>query len=374
MAVAGKVAITPKGEWNANTAYTKLDLVFYDNASYVAIQPSTGVEPTNTSYWMLMVQSAGGADLEAIINGTTQVGNAKTLDGHGAEYFFPKSGGTIDGNIVQDNGKRSIVQNINSDGLYQLYDNTNKKNIIYSEADGTTTFGGTANGNLPLTGGTINGNIEVKSAIANAIKIAVENTKRRITLEVDSGGNGYLWDGTNGKAIASFSADGTNNTWNGTASGNLPLSGGRISANSTVPLELQATNSADTLVIPLYNQNGEAIGSLGFRQGKPIIRIGGGTWNEALHTGNKPTGTYTGNGSDTERTINTGGTGSMVAIYSESGGIMSLVTAGGAITSSAASLLAISKDEAKFVNGVLTLKTTVGRLNGDGITYTYQVL
>ena len=35
-----------------------------------------------------------------------------------------------------------------------------------------------------------------------------------------------------------------------------------------------------------------------------------------LHTGNKPTGTYTGNGSATERTIETGGIGSVVAIWS----------------------------------------------------------
>jgi hypothetical protein len=113
MAIAGKVAITPKGEWNANTAYTKLDLVFYENASYVAIQPSTGVEPTNESYWMLMVQSAGGSDLEGIINGDIQVGNAKTLDGHGAEYFFPKSGGEVNGKVgfvdLGDNNKKGEV-------------------------------------------------------------------------------------------------------------------------------------------------------------------------------------------------------------------------------------------------------------------------
>lgn len=126
MAIAGKVAITPKGEWNSQTAYTKLDLVFYENASYVAIQPSTGVEPTNESYWMLMVQSAGGADLEAIIDGTTQVGNAKTLDGHSASE-------------VGESGARNLIPY----PYKETSKNVNGVNVVHNE-DGSVTLNGTS--------------------------------------------------------------------------------------------------------------------------------------------------------------------------------------------------------------------------------------
>lgn len=91
MAIAGKVAITPKGNWSASTAYQKLDLVYYNNGSYVAIQPSTGITPTNTAYWMLVLQSENKADIQSIINGETKVGDADKLDGHNSSYFAKDS-------------------------------------------------------------------------------------------------------------------------------------------------------------------------------------------------------------------------------------------------------------------------------------------
>lgn len=91
MAIAGKVAITPKGDWNESITYEKLDFVFYNDNSYVALKPSTGIVPTNTEYWMLSLQGASKTEIEAIITGTQQVGNAKTLDGRGAEYFATKT-------------------------------------------------------------------------------------------------------------------------------------------------------------------------------------------------------------------------------------------------------------------------------------------
>lgn len=203
MAIAGKVAITPKGEWNANTAYTKLDLVFFENASYVAIQPSTGVTPTNTAYWMLVVQSAGGADLEAIINGTTQVGNAKTLDGHGAEDFFPRSGGILGGPLeITENGNTdlpltrvitavggiSFLINVNPDlvGLRQLAihpisskaDPLNALEYQYTE-DGVIRGVHTVlhTGNKPLGMYTGNGDVTERR-----IKIGVSNMSRAVVI------------------------------------------------------------------------------------------------------------------------------------------------------------------------------------------------
>lgn len=96
-----------------------------------------------------------------------------------------------------------------------------------------------------------------------------------------------------------------------------------------------------------------------------------GAVTEILHTGNKPTGSYTGNGSAESRTIETGGIGNAILIYSGTG--IAIVTKNGAVVfySSSASFLAVTS--AKFSDGVLTLATTNSVLNGSQ-TYNYQVL
>lgn len=106
--------------------------------------------------------------------------DAKTLDGHEAEYFFPKSGGTVNGNIdlhgridistdtaeaVRNylrNANRSMMFFLAEDGAFNVYDNTNSKFIMQALADGTNTFNGTASGNLPKANGTVNGVLNFK--------------------------------------------------------------------------------------------------------------------------------------------------------------------------------------------------------------------
>lgn len=316
MAIAGKVAITPKGEWNAQTAYTKLDLVFYDNASYVAIQPSTGVEPTNESYWMLMVQSAGGADLEAIIDGTQQVGNAKKLDGHGAEYFFPKSGGAINGNLTVNT----------TEDTYR----------------------------------TIN----------------LKNATRALEFALYSGGAFRLYDGTNNKAIITSTADGTT-TFNGTASGNLPLDGGTIKSTSNVPVVFNTTNSNPNVL--RFQRNGANLGHIGFVgvDEPTFINGAGDKVKYLLHTGNKPTGTYTGNGDATQRTINTGGVGNWIAITNNSNASEVFISVNGGFgkkhDGTNASTVGLV-NSCGFSNGNLQFWTDDYSINASGVTYTYQVL
>lgn len=50
--VVGKVAITPKGTWNALTSYEKLDAVVQNNVMYIAkINVPVGTAVTDTAYW-----------------------------------------------------------------------------------------------------------------------------------------------------------------------------------------------------------------------------------------------------------------------------------------------------------------------------------
>lgn len=121
---------------------------------------------------------------------------------------------------------------------------------------------------FPNSGGTVNGNVEVKSADLVERKIAVENSVRRLTLELGTDGSGYLWDGTNKKAVITSTKSGAN-TFNGVSSGNLPLKGGTVNGALTVSVEnftdlpaVQRNTYGDSM-IRFVNSSG-ALGRIGF--------------------------------------------------------------------------------------------------------------
>lgn len=93
-----------------------------------------------------------------------------------------------------------------------------------------------------------------------------------------------------------------------------------------------------------------------------------------LHEGNKPYGSYTGNGSAASRTINTGGISGTVIVWTSS--YIAFVVPGGAVifTISSGAVTGLAYSEAKCNAGVITLATTNAGLNANGVTYYYQVL
>jgi hypothetical protein len=96
-----------------------------------------------------------------------------------------------------------------------------------------------------------------------------------------------------------------------------------------------------------------------------------------LHTGNKPSGSYTGNGSAAERVIDTGGIGSTIiicsgfswAIVRSTGLVLSATSSGGV-----PSVSYLSYNEARFRDGVLTLHTANSAVNPAGAAVEYYVL
>ena len=189
-------------------------------------------------------------------NGSPVVKNAdaKTLDGHGADYFFPKSGGTVNGTVAVK-------------GILAVGDTTQES--------------------------------KYQSLLRNA--------KRSLSSEIDAKGNYALWDSTHSAYIINSKADGTN------------------------------------------------------------------TFNGTLTT--KPTGTYTGNGDATERTISTGGIGSVCVIWANSYfAIVTPICAIYAKYNTADSVKSVVQSECKFSNGILTIASTNVAFNESGRSYTYQVL
>ena len=62
MAIAGRVAIVPKGDWSTDATYKRLDAVTYNNTLYFAKKDvPAGTETSNTEYWSKSIVGGAGA-------------------------------------------------------------------------------------------------------------------------------------------------------------------------------------------------------------------------------------------------------------------------------------------------------------------------
>lgn len=62
MAIAGRVAIVPKGDWSAGATYKRLDAVTYNNTLYFAKKEvPAGTATSNTEYWSKSIVGGAGA-------------------------------------------------------------------------------------------------------------------------------------------------------------------------------------------------------------------------------------------------------------------------------------------------------------------------
>lgn len=77
MAIAGRVAIVPKGDWSADATYKRLDAVTHNNTLYFAKKEvPAGTATSNTEYWSKSVVGGAGA-----IATTEDAGIVKPTDG-----------------------------------------------------------------------------------------------------------------------------------------------------------------------------------------------------------------------------------------------------------------------------------------------------
>lgn len=62
MAIAGRVAIVPKGDWSADATYKRLDAVTYNNTLYFAKKNvPAGTATSNTEYWSKSIVGSASA-------------------------------------------------------------------------------------------------------------------------------------------------------------------------------------------------------------------------------------------------------------------------------------------------------------------------
>lgn len=92
----GRVSIVPKGTWNANNVYNRLDAVVYDGSSWIAKKQNTGQLPGEGSdAWQLLAER--GADGRQGIDGApgkglTIIGHFDTVENLEASVTMPEPG------------------------------------------------------------------------------------------------------------------------------------------------------------------------------------------------------------------------------------------------------------------------------------------
>lgn len=296
MAVAGKVAITLStengGAWSADVTYDRLVAVKHNNNLYISRKTVANVEPPNDEFWFLALEGFGGDDvqalidrlnelsdlIQAIIDGSTQVGNAKTLDGHGAEYFAPLSRFT--GEMLSTSVKEKALSL--DVGVHFFFIN------------GTNYTGG----DLPETTGWKYSSVLITKRNTNSIEIVLFD-EIYPTIAITSY-NGTKW--SNWKVMFT--------TAGGTINGMVKVEG-----DFEDVFRVKNTASAEGNYINFSNADG-ILGYYGFNSaGEPVVMPN--AWRNTkklLHTGHKPNGSYTGNGDATQRTITTGATSEAIIV------------------------------------------------------------
>ena len=152
MAIAGRVAIVPKGDWSADATYKRLDAVTHNNTLYFAKKDvPAGTATSNTEYWSKSV--VGG---EATVDDTISSESTNPVQNKVVKAYVDKKvienvdfststskllNDTVEAPLVLSNATRNLLnpdlQTVTKNGI-----------TCTNNGDGTYTFNGTATGNV----------------------------------------------------------------------------------------------------------------------------------------------------------------------------------------------------------------------------------
>lgn len=244
---------------------------------------------------------------------------------------------------------------------------------VYSGEQIDNTIGRIVNGELDQL-------VSAAGASASAAQSALSGVQTAIR-NIPAGSTPIVNDLTTGGATMALSAEMGKKL--------LPLDGsksmtGALGVNNNYGNVNANANRAQLRFNPIPGDTTQAT-SIGIYDGRnglaSIARLyavvnGQETPYDILHTGNKPSASYTGNGSAASRTINTGGIGNAVLIWRDDNIVFAIATPAGAltlITNDSKTVTALPHTSLKFVNGVITIAYN-GSCNSNGNTFYYQVL
>ena len=148
MAIAGRVAIVPKGDWSADATYKRLDAVTHNNTLYFAKKDvPAGTETSNTEYWSKSV--VGG---EATVDDTISSESTNPVQNKVVKAYVDKEvsenidfststskllNGSIEAQLVLSNATRNLLNPT-------LQTTTQNGVTCTNNGDGTYTLNGTA--------------------------------------------------------------------------------------------------------------------------------------------------------------------------------------------------------------------------------------
>ena len=121
-----------------------------------------------------------------------------------------------------------------------------------------------------------------------------------------------------------------------------------------------------------HGSDNAILGAIGMQGENPAFVNKDGTRTTLLHTGNKPTGTYTGNGDATQRTISVGGIGDTAVVSKQGGTSFVIVTTKGYIGNNNGTVICGTD---YYMNGSnIVCKTDSALFNASGSVYDYRLL
>nr|DAZ73285.1 MAG TPA: hypothetical protein [Caudoviricetes sp.] len=126
MAIAGRVAIVPKGDWSADVTYKRLDAVTVNNTLYIAKKSvPAGTATTDTEYWAKSISGGATNVATSTEDGLMAKGDKKKLDGIDGDVAA-KLGESKDGSLTYNGTEiKSSVEtgkglSIGEDGKLQV--------------------------------------------------------------------------------------------------------------------------------------------------------------------------------------------------------------------------------------------------------------
>ncbi len=133
MAIAGRVAIVPKGDHDKNASYKRLDCVKYLNVIYIAKKDvPIGTAITDESYWMKGVEGGGGGGSSVIDD--TQSSTLTTYSSNKINEFISDVGNSIS-NINDSLGDKIDTTGDVSEAVVSTLDEIPNTRLIPSVGD-----------------------------------------------------------------------------------------------------------------------------------------------------------------------------------------------------------------------------------------------
>lgn len=147
-----------------------------------------------------------------------------------------------------------------------------------------------------------------------------------------------------------------------------------VSQNSNVPLTIKSGNGTESAYFQGRGNSDASLGFLGFKGVNKPSFSNGERELELFGEHNKPSGSYTGNGSTAERKISVGGIGNWIGIWNNTNGFQTaIIGRGGGFANDNGTFTPLTRAEARFQNGELIIASSNACLNKNGSQFDFDV-